>query len=169
MKKKLVIFLGTIIILAGAFFYCQDWWEKKQLKIEMGLARSEFPWRDYSQDELNEMYPQIKYANVPTRVTPEETYAKFREALRTNNLQLALEQLSKDSVQYKENKSDLEAAFNENRFTEIYKNYPAKISIENSHESIAQYYFIYKEQDRERTHFLNFIKNKDGDWLFEGL
>ena len=86
----------------------------------MGLSSDKFPWQDFTQEELNKLYPQIRYADVPTRVTPEQTYANFREALRTNNLGLALEQLSVDSKRYSENKMAIENADAESRFLEAY-------------------------------------------------
>src|SRR3989344_8861361 len=95
MSKKtiwLVIILAVLAVLGGGYFY-KVWWPQRQTMIKLGLAESKFPWRAYSQDELSALYPQIKYANVPTRVTPEQTYANFREALRTNNLDLALGQI----------------------------------------------------------------------------
>ncbi|MDD5589866.1 MAG: hypothetical protein PHQ47_01695 [Candidatus Portnoybacteria bacterium] len=49
MRKRLVICLSIIIVLAGAFFYCEDWWGKKKIKIQMGQASPDFPWSDYSQ------------------------------------------------------------------------------------------------------------------------
>jgi hypothetical protein len=156
MKKGLVIFLSIIIVLASAFFYCRNWWEKKQLKIEMGYARSEFPWRDYSQDELNKMYPQIKNADVPTRTAPEETYAKFREALRTNNLNLAIEQLNKESGRYEENRKTLTDAYNEGKF-------PERIEKESMYEAIASYYYL---RNGFKTH-ISFMKNENGDWGLE--
>ncbi|MBU2265253.1 hypothetical protein KJ784_03665, partial [Patescibacteria group bacterium] len=96
MNKKtiwaLVILVVLAVVLGGLYCY-KVWWPKKEIAIQAGLAKSTFPWRAYTQEELNKMYPQIKYADVPTRVTPEQTYANFREALRTNNLEMALEQL----------------------------------------------------------------------------
>ncbi|PIY75440.1 MAG: hypothetical protein COY85_00135, partial [Candidatus Portnoybacteria bacterium CG_4_10_14_0_8_um_filter_40_50] len=104
--KKIKIIIGIVILAAlviGGYFYFQNWWEIKQIKIEKGLASEKFPWRDYTQEELAKMYPQIKYADVPTRITPEETYAKFRQALKDNNLEMAIEQLAEESEKYEEN------------------------------------------------------------------
>lgn len=162
--KKIFIILAIIIIAAILIWQGFSWWQTKQLKIEQGLASDKFPYRDYTQEELNEMYPQIKNANVPTRTTPEQTYANFREALRTNNLEMAIEQLSKESEGYGENKDDLTQAYQQKRFVEIYGNYPEVIVKDSLYESIAQYYFNYKDDGKNKTHFLNFIKDSKGDW-----
>ncbi|MBU1102855.1 hypothetical protein KJ853_04370, partial [Patescibacteria group bacterium] len=147
MKRKIlwvIIILILAVASAGGYFYFQKWWGVKEQKIQMGLASDKFPWRDYTQEELNKMYPQIKYADVLTRVTPEETYAKFREALRTNNLEMAMEQLSKESKKYQENKADLEKAYKGGKFINIYNEYLEKLEKSYMYESIAQFYFIEK-------------------------
>ncbi len=169
MKKIIAIIIIIILLLGFCWYGFKIWWPKKQLSIQLGLASPNFPWRNYTQEELKKMYPQIKYADVPTRATPEETYAKFREALRTNNLELALEQLSKESGRYEENKNDLMEAYKNNSFSEVYNNYPEKIIKESIYESFAQYSFDYKEGVQERRHFLNFSKDANGDWKMDSL
>lgn len=172
MSKK-IIWAGVILVVlaafSGGFYFYKAWWPAKQLKIQAGLSSDKFPWRNYTQEELNKLYPQIRYADIPTRVTPEQTYANFREALRTNNLNLALEQLGREGKNYNENKSDLEKAYNEKRFMSIYTSYLDKILEENKFESIAQYYFNYSENNVQKTHFINFIKDANGDWKMDSL
>jgi hypothetical protein len=69
MKRK--FFYIEIIVLAalifGGFFYFQNWKQDKQEKIKLGLAENRFPYREYTQDELNKMHPQIK--NVGALIT----------------------------------------------------------------------------------------------------
>jgi hypothetical protein len=172
MKKiKIALFLAVILILAagGYLYFWKAWWPVKQLKIQQGLAHSNFPWANYTQEQLNEMYPQIKYANVPTRVTPEETYANFREALRTNNLEMALEQLAVENKNYNNNKVSIETAYKENNFVTIYKAYPEKIEKSYFYESIAQYYFTEELNNKTTNYPINFVKNKNGDWKMDSL
>jgi len=47
--------LATVVVVVA---YVNFWSEEKAKKIELGLAESTFPFRDYTQAELNEMYPQ---------------------------------------------------------------------------------------------------------------
>lgn len=171
MKKTiliLTIFILVILIIAG-YFYFQNWWEIKQIKIEKGLANKNFPWRDYTQEELAKMYPQIKYADVPTRITPEETYAKFRQALKENNLEMAIEQLAKESERYEENKQILVKFHNEGKFSEAYKEYSEKIEKSSMYESIASYYFLEKKDEIYLRQYLGFIKDASGDWKLDSL
>jgi len=169
LKKIIVTGIVVAILVTVGGICANNWVEKKMAKVELGLSNPDFPYRDYTEAELNKMYPQVKYADVETRTTPEETYAKFRQALNENNLEMAIEQLGKESKKYSENVEDLTKAYQELRFGMIYQNYPEKILQEDISESLAQFYFNYKENDTERTHFINFIKNSEGDWKLDSL
>jgi len=119
---------------------------------------------------LAKMYPQIRYADVPTRVTPEQTYAKFRQALKENNLDMAVEQLSRSSRErFNENKTDLEEAYNKGQFIEIYKKYPEKIIKDDVLGNFSQYYFNYLEGNNEKTYVIQFLKDANGDWKMDNL
>jgi flagellar basal body-associated protein FliL len=169
MKKKVILVLLVLIIVAVFCYAGASWWKTRQAQIKMGIASDKFPYRLYTQEELNKMYPQIKNADVPTRVTPEQTYANFREALRTNNLDMAIEQLSKDSEKYEENKKTLEEAYKDGKFVQIYNEYSEKIEKEYMAEAIAQFYFI-EEKDGEKTSYpIDFIKDSNGDWKLDSL
>jgi len=170
-RLKKIIIIGAIAVILAAVLgvYLNAWTIRKMDKISLGLAEPNFPYRDYTEAELAKMFPQIKNADVATRTTPEETYAKFRQALKDNNLEMAIGQLSKDSGRYKENKDDLAKAYEEERFVKIFDSYPEKIIQDNMYESLSQYYFDYKENGVEKTHFVNFIKNFDGDWKIDIL
>ena len=167
--KKIIIVLLAIIIVLFLVWLGIDWWQAKQEKIKLGIASDKFPYRDYTQEELDKMYPQVKNADVPTRTTPEQTYAKFREALKTNNLEMAIEQLSKDSEKYEENKKTLEEAHKEGKFTKVYKEYPEKIEKEYLAEARAQFYFLEKKNGDMFRYPMNFIKDSNGDWRIDSL
>ncbi len=171
MNKKLifsVVILVGVLALAWTGF---SWWKVKQTQIKLGVASDKFPYRGYTPEELNKMYPQIKNADVLTRTTPEETYAKFREALRTNNLEMAIEQLSKESEKYGENKKTLNKFYQDNKFKDILDHYPDKINKVYMYEAIAQYEYNYfsPEYKQELTGDINFIKDSNGDWKIDIL
>ncbi|OIO47373.1 MAG: hypothetical protein AUJ32_03075 [Parcubacteria group bacterium CG1_02_40_82] len=170
--KKIKIIIGIVILAAlviGGYFYFQNWWEIKQIKIEKGLASEKFPWRDYTQEELAKMYPQIKYADVPTRITPEETYAKFRQALKDNNLEMAIEQLAEESEKYEENKQTLTQAYKNNIFSDAVKNYPETIWRSNFGDSIGQLCYEQIHEDGKFVGCSSFIKDANGDWKLSSL
>jgi flagellar basal body-associated protein FliL len=166
-KVILIIILLLALGLAGVFGV--QWWQKKMKMIELGLAEKTFPFRAYSEEELAKMYPQIPYANIPTRTTPEQTYAKFRQALKENNLEMALEQLSKESERYEENVEIITEAYKKGRFGEIYKKYPEEILKSDMYESIAEYYYLERVGENEVRQSINFIKDSNGDWKLDSL
>ena len=169
LKKIITIGIICLVLAAGLGIYANKWTGEKMQKVVLGLAEPIFPYRDYTEDELAKMYPQIKYADVLTRVTPEQTYTNFREALRTNNLDLALEQLSKESIKYSENIDELKKAYETNKFVEGLKYYPEKIWRSNFGQSIGNLCY---EQERDNGKFVGctaFIKDANGDWKLDSL
>jgi hypothetical protein len=169
LKKIIIIGAIAVILVAVLGVYLNAWTIRKMDKISLGLAEPNFPYRDYTEAELAKMYPQIKNADVATRTTPEETYAKFRQALKDNNLEMAIEQLSKDSGRYKENKEALTKAHEEGKFMSISESYPQKIEKENMYEARAQFYFLESDGEEVSRYPLDFIKNSDGDWKIDIL
>ncbi|MCX6741107.1 MAG: hypothetical protein NTY61_01780 [Candidatus Parcubacteria bacterium] len=170
--KNWLVVLAVILLVAllsGCFYLWRVWWPEKQIKISLGLAVSEFPWRNYSQAELNELYPQIKNASIPTRITPEETYTKFREALRTNNLELAVGQLSKESKKYNDNVNNLRQAYKDKKLQEYYREYPEKISKALIGQSLSQYEYDRLENGKTFVNSIDFIKDANGDWKMDSL
>jgi len=171
LKKIIIIGVIAIIVMAVLGVLLNVWTTRKMDKVSLGLARPDFPYTDYTESELAEMYPQIKYADVATRTTPEETYAKFRQALKDNNLEMAIEQLSKESEKYRENKEALKGFFEDGKFKDLYSHYPDKINKVNMYESIAQYDYDYysEEYKQQLTGSMNFIKDANGDWELDSL
>ncbi len=161
----------VIAAFFGGFYFYKIWWPEKQLKIDNGLAESKFPWRNYTDAELEAMYPQIKNAAIPTRTTPEQTYASFREALRTNNLELAVAQLYEEGKRYEENSQFLEDEYAASRFKELYGHYSEKIMRANMYEAIAQYEYSYfsKKYSQDLIGTIDFTKNTSGDWKMDSL
>ncbi len=176
MTKQFKITLVILLIASTALFignyYAQKWVDFKMAKVSIGLAESKFPYREYTQEELNKMYPQIKNADVPTRITPEQTYANFRQALKDNNLEMAIEQLSKESREkYEENKKMLEDFYQENKFEELYKYYNEKITQSFMFDTSAQYDFNYYSTEYKINLIgdISFFKNANGDWKMDSL
>jgi len=126
MNKKLLYLVIVVAVIAVGFFGYK-FVNEKMIKVGLGLARQTFPFKDYTGEELEKLFPQIKNADVSTRVTPEETYAKFREALKNNNLEMAIAQLSPEAESYQRNVDILNKAYEEGKFGEAYNGYPEKI------------------------------------------
>jgi hypothetical protein len=166
-SKKTVLIIIILVIVGGWQF--NGWRNAKLTQVELGLAEPSFPYRSYTEDELGKMYPQIKYADVQTRVTPEETYAKFRQALKDNDLEMAIEQLGKESAKYDENVKTIAEAYQQEEFEEAFDSYPEKINKESMYESIAQYEYDAEENGKVFVNSIDFIKNSSGDWKLDSL
>jgi flagellar basal body-associated protein FliL len=169
MKKKVILVLLVLIIVAVFCYAGASWWKTRQAQIKMGIASDKFPYRLYTQEELNRMYPQIKNADVPTRTTPEQTYANFREALRMNNLDMAIEQLSKDSEKYEENKKTLEEAYDSGKFISGLSDYPEKTERSNFGDSIGSLCYEQADDTNKISACTSFIKDSNGDWKIDRL
>ncbi|MBU4142899.1 hypothetical protein KJ590_02765 [Patescibacteria group bacterium] len=172
MNKKALWAIVILVVLAailGGWYCYKIWWPQRQAMISLGLAESKFPWRNYTQDELNKLYPQIRYADVPTRVTPEQTYANFREALRTNNLELALEQLGKDAQGYAENLEKLKNAYEENKFISSINLYPENFWRSTFGPSVGSLCYEQLYDNKKIVGCTSFIKDANGDWKMDSL
>jgi len=170
LKKIIIIGVIAIIVMAVLGVLLNVWTTRKMDKVSLGLARPDFPYTDYTESELAEMYPQIKYADVATRTTPEETYAKFREALKTNNLEMAIEQLSKESEKYEENKKTLEQAHKDGKFAGAYDSlYPEKVERSTFGDSSGSLCYDQKQEDGTFVACTSFIKDSSGDWKLDSL
>lgn len=173
MLKKVLKIGGVvvgIIVLILVVLLANVWVKQKMEKVKIGLSESKFPYRDYTVEELGKMYPQIRYADVPTRVTPEETYAKFRQALKDNNLEMAIAQLSKSSKEkYEENVNTLTEAYNKGMFPGAYNDYPVDIWRGTFGDSIGQLCYEQKRNDGEFVACSSFIKDSDGNWKMDSL
>jgi len=169
-KIALIILIIALFALVVGNYYFQGWVDFKMAKVSQGMAEKQFPWRDFTAAELNKMYPQIRYADVPTRVTPEQTYANFRQALKDNNLEMAIQQLSNSSRnKYGENKEYLNKLYKENKFVQTYKEYPEKIEKSTLGASIAEFYYLYQEGGKIYREPISFIKDAKGDWKMDSL
>lgn len=173
MKKRIFLY-GGLALLVAVFFIAyfsvwQPWLAKRMVDIEYGMADSEFPWGLYSQAELDDRNPEKILANTKTTVTPEQTYAKFREALRSNDLDLAIEQLAKMTPKYKDNAQTLKKAHEEGKFKEAYQWYPEEIEQEYIYDAIAQYSFNAPINGEVSNHAIEFQKNFEGVWLIESI
>lgn len=162
-RKTIFKIIGYYILLVGGMFLIlagANWYMLKQDAIRIGLARPDFPYTKYSQDELNKMYPQYPNENVPTTQTPEETYAKFIAALKAGDIDGAMNNFGQKN--YDEHREILVKEQKKDNFGSILKILDQPIKSEMKLETIAQY----RLRDK---YFIEFIKDIDGIWKIESL
>ena len=162
-KFSLAVFLflvvGAIIIFAG-----YGWFLNRMARVDTGTARPTFPYSDYSVEELNKLYPQyITYDNVITIQSPNETYIKFKQALRERNIVVALSLIT---GRYKNN---YERIFEEAKISGnldlLYSKLEENINKDANNCNDVRCTYVMKISGQE----IEFIKNSQGIWLIESL
>jgi len=182
-RRKVITFFIFLIILAifvaWAAIEVNQWWKVRKEYVRMGLASDRFPYRMYTERELVEKgiwaseSPALKA--VPTRITPEETYTKFRQALIDGDLDKAAECFTKEKQE--EYKDALIKAKEEGRIEGIIEKLSdispgGEIIVKGSTgRAIASYELLYKEEGNEKfiSHSIGFTKDWNGDWKMENL
>lgn len=167
-KKKIwicvavFVFITIIVILysLGQIIYRLE-------RVNEGLASPDFPYRDYTMEELGRLYPHEKEINeIPTTRTPEETHKLFMDYLKKEDFKNAAECCFRDGdweemegflYNVKEGGyldtmiSDLEII--EGDFRDQY--------------DTASYNFLGTYKGVKIKNEIKFIKNSQGIWLME--
>jgi len=92
MRRNIVFVLAgiTVVVVAGIFLYMR-WFGIRQERVLTGAASPNWPYRDFTIAELEKNAPQYLNVDVATTQTPEQTHAKFMEALRKEDFRAAAE------------------------------------------------------------------------------
>lgn len=167
MRRRIFVIAGYyVLIVVGLFLilFGVGWYLTKQKQVRLGMARPDFPYFKYSQDELNKLYPQYPLENVKTTQTPEQTYAKFISALKAGDLEGA----SKFFVTKKQEEYlvALEKAKKEGRLAEIISSVDMPVKAQEELDSFA--YFVYGDKQDSNAKII-FEKNIDGVWQIDSL
>lgn len=157
-----------LLVIVGGYYFTH-WLEIKAYKISVGLCEPRFPYRDRIEGDLARLFPQVRYADVATRTTPEQTYEYFRDGLRTNDLNKVLDQLDKNNGRYQQNVDSVKKAYKEGKFVTIFKSYPEKLTKDWVGDTIASYYYVEKENNINLRQSMSFRKDKNGDWKMSSL
>lgn len=153
-----LIVVGLFLILAGV-----NWYLTKQKQVRLGMARPDFPYFKYTQEELNKLYPQYPLEYVKTTQTPEQTYAKFIAALKAGDLEGARSFFTeKNSEKYffEFSKRKKEGSLNV-----IVTDLDKKLEQKESLDTFAQYKFI----GEDVNYVVEFVKNINGVWKIDSL
>lgn len=187
-KKIITVVIFLIIILAVIYVLGTEgarWWQERQKWIKMGFASDKFPFRMYTEEELAKKglwaAESPALINTPTRTRPEQTYAKFRQALIDGDMNKAAEcfvqeqqeEWEKSLYEIKE-KNLLQGMLNDLP-EQLEDTYRGGIPIENieaidlDHVALFSCEYIVIKNNKNYSHSISFSKNWDGDWLIEDL
>jgi len=181
-KKKKIITAVIFFIIIIALFYLgasefNKWWQEKQKWIKMGFASDKFPFRMLTEEELVRKGlwsgESEWYNSIPTRTTPEQTYAIFKQALIDGDFDKAVECFTEEKrAGYKEAmiKAKEEGRIPEilKQLTEIYPDGDKIVKGQNRISSVTYEFFII-ENGKKTSHPIDFSKDFNGDWKMENL
>jgi len=181
-SKKIVSLVLFIIIFCAIVYIgwssCSDWYKERQQWVKMGFAEDKFPYKMLGERELVEKglwsgeSPALNA--VPTRTTPEETYAKFRQALIDGDIDKAVECFTKEKQE--EYRDTLLKAEEEGRIPGVIKKMTdilprgERITTGSTGDASTTYEILFKEKETDTMYTsypVLFDKNWDGDWLME--
>jgi len=179
-KKIITVVIFFIIILAlvyGGGGEIVKWWKEKQDLVKMGFVHDKFPFTPLTEEELVRKGlwsgESQWYNSIPTRTTPEETYAIFRQALIDGDIDKAVGCFVEEKQA--EYRQALEKAKQDGRIPEIIKQlteiYPRSETIQkgSNKDSFATYELIVVENGKNISHPIPFQKDFNGDWKLESL
>ncbi len=162
-----MLWLGVVFLTLVAIFGAYSWFLGKQARVLSGTARSDFPFSDYSRNELERLYPQYPENLAPNIQTPEQTHAKFLAALKKEDFDEAVNCCFRvgDRERIKEflfgikSKGMLPLMIND--IKEIHKD------LENSWE--ATYVYSGTSKGEKIANFMIFTKTTAGIWYIKSL
>lgn len=169
-RKKIWIGVAIFVpIVALTIFYLTGEVLFRLERVDKGLARPDFPYSDYTTEELAKLYPQERNNDsVLTVRTPEETHKLFMDYLRKEDFKNASECCFRQGDWLKteeflksiQDKGQLSVMINDLEIIE--GNY-------NDKNSTASYSFVGTYKGMKIGNILSFVKNSEGVWLIEKL
>ncbi len=155
--KKIIIIL---IILAVIFLI----WV---LTLE-GPKSVQEEWLDnLTQKDLDQIHALNNKANIPTRTTPEQTYAKLKEALKNEDVDAAAECFVEEKQgEWKENLKKIK----EKGFMQEMEQDLTELKLESDGEVLTTYTFDNIDSMGDIIpHHIFFEKDNKGDWKIDNL
>lgn len=153
--KILFVILGIILFL-GALYFAWTY-----VRIQRGeLVKWDNKW--YTQKQLREKFPPQEY-DAPAKNTPEEVYAKFRQALLDDDIEGALAQITE------ENREKYREVFEDKNNIDKIKKIPdvKEIKQVEQYGNFSNYSYYIGEEKEGIPNYIKFTKNKEGYWLID--
>lgn len=154
--------VGIITIYAGYI-----WFLARQARVDLGLSSPDFPYRDYTEEQLDKMFPQYVVFDVPTTQTPEQTHRLFVDALKKQNFDEAVKCCFREG-DWERMKTMFENIKNKGQLP-VMINDVGKIEKDIMNSSTATYLYEGTIVGGKVANFMTFIKTSDGRWLIESL
>ena len=167
-KKQITILVVAIVFFVLAVTFGYFWYQNKMIKVEAGSARSNFPYKDYTIEELEKMYPQYIENTATTTQTPEETHKKFVEALKKGDLKEAVECcIVKENIE--KINIDLAKIKTDGYLDDMIKDLDSPINKKSMDQNRAVFSYSIVENNKKYGQLISFLKDINGVWLIESL
>lgn len=154
----LLLLVGLLLILVGYV-----WFVSRQNLIRLNLAQPNFPYTRYSDEDLEEKFPQYPNEKVETTQTPEQTYAKFIEALKKGDVE------GMRGLFYGNKYDEYEKYFlddiKNNKLDETIKLFDRQLILKDDLETMRGYNL----DGFGDKYIIEFIKDLDGIWKIDSL
>lgn len=157
-KKGIIIAIIALLVIIIIIFYIYTV-NVPQGSQDMGVGA-------YTQEELDRMFPQIQNADVPTRTTPEQTYANLKKALKNEDVEAAAECFAEEVRE--EWRKNLESIKKQKLMLEMESDL-TELKLEQMGEVLSQYSYLTEKNKETYEHFIDFKKDKAGDWKIKSL
>lgn len=158
-KKGIIIAIIALLVIIIIIFYIYTV-NVPQGAQDMGVGA-------YTQEELDRMFPQIQNADVPTRTTPEQTYANLKKALKNEDVEAAAECFAEE-VREEYRKAFLDAQ-KKGIIKGIEEDLANELKQDYIYEARAHYTFIKNIDGRNINYPITFTKDSNGDWKIKSL
>ncbi len=165
-KIIISIFVVAIVVLLsiGAWL----WYAQSQMYVKIGFAQDKFPYRLFTANEMGNMYSQEPLEGIATTQTPEQTHAKFIEALKKGDIDGAVECCVLKSE--RENMREKLNRINNNKMFDLMLKDISIIEKESLYEEgIASYMFYGTYKGEKVGGLMSFRKNLQGVWMIESF
>lgn len=172
-RPRVIVFsiVGAMVV-AGLVFGAYGWFLGRQKRVVDGFARPNFPYSDYSIEELGRLYPQYANENVVTTRTPEETHKMFVDKLKAGDLNGAVECCFRTG-DWGEMKAGLENVKEKGQLNTMIKDLDTEIrndmKVDINKDAIGTYFYSSTINGEKWGSSIDFVKNNQGIWLIKSL
>lgn len=165
---KVVLIIGFFVFGLIGIFILSGIMVDRQKLVAAGLARPEFPYKKYTQEEINKLYPpQLINENVATTQSPEETHKKFIENLKKGDINAAVECCFREG-DWSEQKKFIQGVKDKGMYNLMINDLSViKEDKSMTFDNSATYLYSGTLKGEKVGNFMHFVKTSDGKWLIK--
>ena len=167
-KAKIILSISGVLIVLLLSLGAWLWYAQSQMYVKIGFAQDKFPYKFFSVQEMAGMYKQEPLEGIATTQTPEQTHAKFIEALKKGDIDGAVEccvvkgereKMKEGFIRIKEQKL----------LDSMIKDLDTEIIVNVKGDSQSTYDYFVKKDGKSFANAIIFQKNLQGVWLIESF